>query len=137
MKIKINKYNYITAYCEVGDIDNSIELNFVKNLDIENIFDYQYIDNKFIKNPIPKIKPLYMIKPIYNGSDFIEETSIEDCITFYEKKILEISKEIEERKNSGFEGDFKYIELQKELSEYKKLYMKYCHELAISIDKNI
>lgn len=82
IKIVVNEHNYILSYATVGSIDGSIEIEY--NGELSDIKNYQYINGKLIRNEIP---PKEGYKSIYNGIEWIELATLEECI---ELKRLEL-----------------------------------------------
>lgn len=128
MKIKIvtNKYNYIVGYALIGDIVNSIEVNFEG--DIKEIKNYQYINGELIYNPIPE-KPLG-ISLEYDGINWIETATLEEQIEYYKNLIIDKARELGIEKLAGFGNP----NLELELSELKKIHLEKSHELALQIE---
>ena len=60
--------NHILSACKVLPKGNYTNMPIVDTLPEGNITDYQYIDNKFVYNPLPKEEPV--VKP--SQSDIIE-----------------------------------------------------------------
>ncbi|MCJ8343686.1 MAG: DUF2977 domain-containing protein [Cetobacterium sp.] len=138
MKILLNKYNYIIAYCAIGEIKDALEIELQEDFKIEehNLLDYQYISEKLVYNPIPKIKP-EGVKIEYDGNIWIETASLEEQKDYYLKKSLEIGKKLEEYKNIGLQGGQRYIDLLKELEVNKNKYIELCQTEAIKIDEHM
>lgn len=120
MDIKLNKYNYVVEYSTVGGLGGSITVSDV--LEADKILDHQYIDGKFIYNPIPKKKPKG-IKMMYNGKKWIEEASIEEQKKYYKNLIIKKNRERIELEDLEFPVD----EIVKELNELKDIYKKLSH----------
>lgn len=135
MKIKIvtNKYNYIVGYALIGDIVNSIEVNFEG--DIKEIKNYQYINGELIYNPIPE-KPLG-ISLEYDGINWIETATLEEQIEYYKNIIIQKTREHELLKASGFTGTQEEINLKIEIENLKQIYMDKNHELALQIENRL
>ncbi|MHA4986973.1 DUF2977 domain-containing protein [Cetobacterium somerae] len=129
MKIKLNKYNYITGYSTVGDIENGIELKI--KVDLNNILNYQFINGELVYNPIPE-KPLGVTLE-YDGTSWIETASLEEQIEYYKNLIIEKTKEIELIKLAGFGNE----NLELELNELKKQHLEKSHELALQIENRL
>lgn len=136
MLVLLNKYNYIIGYCDKGyESEGYIEID-TKDLNGEELcFNYQYINEKLIKN-IPKPKPLG-IKLEYDGNIWIETSPIEEQRECWLNKILEINKEIEQYKILGFEGRKELIDLENKLQKYKLKYSSTFEDEAIKMDKHI
>lgn len=129
IKIVINKYNYIVGYALIGDITNSIEVNYEG--DIKEIKNYQYINGELIYNPIPE-KPLGIALE-YDGIDWIETASLEEQIEYYKNLIIQKTREIEVEKLAGFGNPG----LELELNELKKIHLEKSHELALQIENKL
>ncbi|MGL5427211.1 MAG: hypothetical protein ACRDAS_04780 [Cetobacterium sp.] len=130
-QIKINKYNYIIEYSFVGDI-----CGIIVDFEIEkNPLEYQYINGKFIYNPIPE-KPLGVALE-YDGTSWIETATLEQQIEYYKNIIIEKTREHKLLKVSGFTGTKEEINLQTEIENLKQIYMDKNHELALQIDNKL
>ena len=128
MKIKIvlNKYSYITGYAIIGDIENSIEINYEgETKDLKN---YQYVDEKLIYNPIPK-KPLGVALE-YDGTNWIETATLEEQEKILRENIINKTSELARIQTSGF-GDNK---LELEIKELREKHKEITHELATQIE---
>lgn len=82
MFIKVNKYGYITSYCTIGSMENSIEIDNIDENILNDIYNYQYIDNELIYNPIPENKQSG-INMEYDGKQWVEQATDEELKEFY------------------------------------------------------
>ncbi|MGL5098465.1 MAG: hypothetical protein ACRC6B_00230 [Fusobacteriaceae bacterium] len=89
MKIRTNKFGYVTDYCTVGDMDNSIAVNTKSVIDLDRYFNYQFDGANFILNPVPKNKPTDMAKAMYDGEKWVEVGTPDEI----QNKAMEIYKE--------------------------------------------
>ena len=129
MKIAINKYNYIVGYALIGDITNSIEVNYEG--DIKEIKNYQYINGELIYNPIPE-RPLGVALE-YDGTNWIETANLEEQIEYYKNIIIDKARELGIEKLAGFGN----LNLESELNELKKIHLEKSHELALQIENKL
>ena len=129
MKIAINKYNYIVGYALIGDITNSIEVNYEG--DIKEIKNYQYINGELIYNPIPE-KPVGVALE-YDGTSWIETATLEEQIEYYKNITIDKTRELGVEKLAGFGN----LNLESELNELKKIHLEKSHELALQIENKL
>lgn len=129
VKIKLNKYNYIVGYSTVGDIDNGIELKI--KVDLNNILNYQFINGELVYNPIPE-KPLGIALE-YDGTSWIETSTLEKQVEYYKNIIIEKTRELGIEKLAGFGN----LDLELELNELKKIHLEKSHELALQIENRL
>lgn len=100
MKIKINKYGYITAFATIGDLDDSIDVDFDKRINHENYYNFQFVENSLKYNPIPYDEKPEGCKIEYTGDKWIETATQEECegykfiedVKFYNKELEFASK---------------------------------------------
>lgn len=134
MKILLNKYNYIIAYCTAGEIKDALEIELQEDFKIEehNLLDYQYISEKLVYNPIPK-KP-EGVKLEYDGKKWIETATVQEQLEYYKQKIIECTKEIYIEERAGFKPS---DELLQKKEHYSNLHMQISQPEAIKINKHM
>lgn len=134
MLVLLNEYNYITSYCDEGyESENYIEIEVGKLKGEELCFNYQYLNGELIKNVPPK-KPLG-VKLIYNGTEWVEKSKLEEQKKYWLNKMLETNRMLSEYKALGLEGGIEFLALEKELEQYKTKYIDVQHAEALEIDK--
>ena len=127
MKIKLNKYNYITSYAFEGEIgDDTIEI--FDDFNKKDPFDFQYIKGQLSYNPIPKEKPLGL-DLIYNGVEWVEESSLEEQLTHWRNKLIEADRKCREEQELFGVASTESLTLKQ---KYMDLHMRVSHELALT-----
>lgn len=137
VKIILNEYKYIQAYATIGGLgDRQVSINGVSFDVLDEFYNYQYIDNELIFNPIPKEIP-EGVNVVYDGSKFIDLGNTQDKQDFWKKKMIETNNQIKELREIGLGGGSEESSLRVKLEEYKKQYMNAVQEEAIEIDRGM
>jgi hypothetical protein len=79
MKLKLNENNYIIAYAEIGDFENSIEYNDIVPIDFEENYPYYKLENEVLVFDA-ELKQNYIDKEVIK----IEKIDLENWFDWYD-----------------------------------------------------
>lgn len=134
LNFNINKFNYISEYALIGKLNSSFSIELEKDIYLNDLLNYQYINNKLIYNPIPyDTKPLG-VNLVYTGSEWIDDSTNKEKQVFWKQKMIETNNKIKELYELGLNGGSEEQQLKLKLEEYKNNYFNALHEEALEIN---
>lgn len=91
--LKLAADNRILSACKVLPKGNYENMPIVESLPEGNLHDYQYINNEFIYNPLPKEEPVTPITPSLEERVSALENTVNTTVSEYNEVLKELGVE--------------------------------------------